>query len=383
MRLLDRYLLRELLIPLGYCLGGFLIFWISFDLFSELEEFQENGLGAVDIARYYLVKTPELLVVVMPIALLLALLYALTHHARYNELVAIRAAGISLWRLSAAYLIIGCVFSLALFALNELWVPRTAELTQAMLRYEQKGVLIDEQGRWFSNLNFRNARDGRIWNIGGFNLDTYEMRNPQIAWKLEDESRRSLLAQRAVRSNDAWVFFEVQEIIYPPMGKVDPATGKTNQFDPIMTNAPVLVVPEFSETPEQIKSEIKISRLSSIEASKEPQLSLSDIANYLRLHPELSARDYALLHTQYHARLAWPWTCLVVVLIALPFGALSGRRNVFVGVASSIFICFAFFILLRFGLTLGTGARLPPVVAAWLPNALFAAGGIALTARVR
>ena len=73
MRLLDRYLLRELLSPLGYCLGGFLIFWISFDLFTELSDLQENKLRVGDIIEYYLVKSPEFLVEVLPIALLLAL----------------------------------------------------------------------------------------------------------------------------------------------------------------------------------------------------------------------------------------------------------------------------------------------------------------------
>ena len=54
MRLLDRYLLRELLIPLGYCLCGFLLFWITSDLFVTLGEFQKKGLVARDIAEYYL-----------------------------------------------------------------------------------------------------------------------------------------------------------------------------------------------------------------------------------------------------------------------------------------------------------------------------------------
>src|SRR4026207_26710 len=82
MRLLDRYLLRELLVPLGYCLGGFLVFWVSFDLLSQLDEFQEKKLRVLDLAEYYLVKMPDLLLIVMPVALLLALLYALTNHAR-------------------------------------------------------------------------------------------------------------------------------------------------------------------------------------------------------------------------------------------------------------------------------------------------------------
>lgn len=47
MRILDRYLLRELLIPFGYCLGGFWIFWMAFDLFAEMSEFQRNGCSRV------------------------------------------------------------------------------------------------------------------------------------------------------------------------------------------------------------------------------------------------------------------------------------------------------------------------------------------------
>src|SRR5258707_3323171 len=133
MRLLDRYLLRELLIPLAYCLCGFLIFWVFSDLFSQMAEFQRKKLVAHDIIAYYLVSTPEFLVVVVPIALLLALLYALTNHARHHEITAIRAAGVSLWRLCLPYLAVGFVASLALFALNELWVPQSVAAAEQIL----------------------------------------------------------------------------------------------------------------------------------------------------------------------------------------------------------------------------------------------------------
>ncbi len=91
-----------------------------------------------------------------------------------------------------------------------------------------------------------------------------------------------------------------------------------------------------------------------------------------RLHPQLAPADYTWLHTKLHGRLAAPWTCLVVVVIAIPFGAASGRRNVFFGVAGSVFICFAYFILLQLGLALGTGGYLPPWVAAWFPTSRLA-----------
>ena len=74
MRLHDRYLFRELLTPLAYCLGGFLVFWISFFFFTELEHLREANLRLLDTLEYAAAKLPEFLVLVLPIALLLALL---------------------------------------------------------------------------------------------------------------------------------------------------------------------------------------------------------------------------------------------------------------------------------------------------------------------
>ncbi|MBI4323910.1 MAG: LptF/LptG family permease [Chloroflexi bacterium] len=371
MRLLDRYLLRELLIPLAYCLSGFLIFWMAFDLFSQLSDFQQKNLRAGDIAQYYLVKTPELLVIVLPIALLLGVLYALTNHARHNELTAIRVAGISLWRSSLPYLSVGLLFSLFLFALNEWWLPNSVEKAERILSRRLPGGSGDGAGQWEYNLHFRNAREGRIWSIGAYHLKTYEMKNPHVEWNLPDGSSRHLIAKQAVRTNGCWTFLDVQQITYPP----------GSEFDIVRIQTNAVSAPEFSETPEEIKIQVKFNHLNSIDAAKRPKLSLQE-SLYLRAHLQLNRQDRALVETQLHARLAEPWTCLVVVLIALPFGAASSGRNIFVGVASSLLICFGFFILLRFGLALGTGGYIPAWLAAWFPNIFFAGMGFYLARRL-
>jgi len=90
-----------------------------------------------------------------------------------------------------------------------------------------------------------------------------------------------------------------------------------------------------------------------------------------------------MLMTQFHGRIAQPWTCVVVVLMALPFGAMTGKRNVFTGVAGSVAICFFYFVLLRWGLALGTSGHIPPVLAAWLPNTVFAATGLGIVLKLR
>lgn len=370
---MDRYLLREVLIPLGYCLGGFLVFWITFDLINELQSFQERQLLPRDIVEYYLVRVPELLVTIMPVALLLALLYALANHARHHEITAIRAAGVSLWRACAVYLGVGVLFSAALLVMNEFWVPDANEAANAVL-IRREPVRPNSPGpEWKLNLAFSNEPERRQWIIGAFQRETGEMRAPNFFWTLPDGSRRQLSANRAFYSEGQWEFHDVREFIY---------TNNVALPIELRTNS-VLAMPELTETPEQIRSEIKFAELSNLSAAKRPRLSLREIRDYQRLHPTLPPRDAAKLETQFHGRLAEPWTCLVVVLIAIPFGAPSGRRNVFVGVAASIFIAFSYVLLLQFSMAAGTGNYLPGWLAAWLPNVVFAAIGALLIQRVR
>lgn len=374
MRLLDRYLLRELLVPLGYCLGGFLIFWVASDLFTELGSLQEHKMRVGDVAEYYLVRAPEFLVVVLPVALLLALLYTLTNLARHHEITAIRAAGVSLWRLAVPYFAVGFAASVVLFAMNELWVPDSEDQAQLIKDRRLQTRQTQAERHLIRNLGFTNARDGRRWQVGVFNEETAEMFNPQVAWAQPDGSSRWIFAERAMRSNGVWTFFNVKE--YTAGAGANAALIPGEQ-----TN--VLTLVEFTETPDEIRSEIKISKRLSLRKARRADLPLSEILDYLRLHPNPNRSDRFWLHTKLHGRLAAPWTCLVVVLMALPFGAMSGRRNIFVGVASSIVICFAYFTLMQLGLALGTGGYVPAWLAAWFPNLTFGTIGLCLTARVR
>ena len=370
MRLLDRFLLRELVIPLAYCLGGFLMFWIFIQLIDDLSRLQRLHLWASDVVEYYLVLLPETLVTVLPIALLLALLYALTHHSRHHEVTAMRAAGISLWRICAPYFVLGIVFSVLTFWLNEKFAPDAKERAEEI---ETRRTRVDSNPRIIRGLNFRNARDNRFWTIGSYNPDTTQMTDPQIESRYLDGSRRTLLARSGIYTNNSWRFAHVQVLAYA-------APGMTNYIPPVHTN---LFFPlDITETPSDIQVQIKFSKLNAAIASKRPQLSLDEI-KYLESHLDLNKRDSAILETQLHARLAEPWKSLVVVLIAVPVGAASGRRNVFIGVAASIFICFGYYIVQRVGLALATADIIPSVVGAWLPNALFGGAGLCLTHRVK
>jgi len=364
MRLLDRYLLGELLVPLLYCLAGFQIFWTAFDVFSHLDDYQ--SLGWAQIGSIYLLKTPELLSTVLPIALLLALLYTLTHLARANELVAMRAAGVSLARISLPFFGVAFVTGGFLFALTEFIAPQATAKAELMKKSGSKEV-----GEWMRNLDFRDDRLRQFWHIKKYNPVTGEMEQPSVDWT-QDNVRTVVDAARGAWTNGSWVFYSAERKTYSPA---------TNDLPTSVIETNILVGNKLGGSPEQLRAEIRIAQLDQLRAAKHLQLSLLEILEYKKLHPDMKTSKAPMILTQFHGRIAQPFTCLVVVLMALPFGISGGRRNAFVGVAGSVGICFLYFILMRWGLALGTAGHLPAVFAAWLPNMAFTATGLILLRR--
>ena len=377
MRLLDRYLLRELLVMLGFCLGGLLIAYIAFDLISGLNRFQEQDLRAGDVVDLYVAKLPAILVFVMPITLLIALLYVLTNHARHNELTAMRAAGVSLWRICLPYLAVGFLLSVAVFIMNEVWVPDSqAKQEEIMNRHKHKPDSANAAVQTI--LGFDNARDGRKWSVGSYDFRSNIMTNVKVDWR-EQGTNWSIRAERAELLEGVWTFGGNGNYpVYVLEG--DASTGFQN-IQWLQTNR--LAMPQFTETPRQFANEAKFNRRLGTLTAETAEVPISELLDFLRVHQDISQKYRWWLHTQLQARFAQPWRCLVVVLIAIPFGAASGRRNIFMGVAGSIVICFVYFVLLQMGLALGTGGYLPEWVAAWLPNAVFGLAGFWLMLRVR
>ena len=384
MRMLDRSLLRELLVPLFYCLMGFQVFWLAFDLYSHLDEYRDVGLSSSQVTQLCLMKLPELLTTVLPVALLLALLYTLTNHARHNELMAMRAAGVSLWRICLPYLAVGIVFGGLMFGVTEILGPRAsvraAELggnaDPSKIASDWRGPINTVRGAGAARQSIENAR---------FNLKTGEMTGFVAELATVDGERIKFLpydiGTRAEWELNGWMFYRVLRQIYPK-GSDFPQEEKL--LDAVHLEA-------LRITPAHLRERLRIQDLhrkfevDKNKIGKHLLFTVAELRDFKQAHPDLKPGDplYAQINTQLHGRLAQPWMCVVVVLIAMPFGAFFGRRSAYVGVAASVVLCLAYFILFRVGLALGTGGKLSPMAAAWLPNAIFAVVGICLSWRLR
>jgi lipopolysaccharide export system permease protein len=286
-----------------------------------------------------------------------------------------RAAGVSLWRLCAPYFGIGLLASAALFALNEFCAPRTADVAeQILIRRTQRHLSAEERHQIRNPPMIVNSRERRWWMIGIYNEATGEMTKPLVKWHRPDGVWQSIDADRAVRNNGVWTFY----------GNVRQMIESTNSLPWRPPPVPRLSMPGFSETPDEIRSQISIlERFGHQSRTHRADVPIQEIWNYLRLFPNPEPAMRSWLDTKLHGRFAGPCTCLIVVFIGVPFAAASGRRNVFVGVAASISIFFVYYILQQLGFAFGEVGRAPAWLAAWLPNLIFGIAGSCMMIRVR
>lgn len=372
MRLIDRYLLRDFLFWLAVFFAGFLMIWIAFDLGLDPHRFQQAHLRGKDFVEYYFYKSADFIPIALPVAILLATLYVITNHARYNEITAIRAAGVSLVRLCMPYFAAGFTLSALLFAFNEYFAPHAGDMAEEILirRVDPTAKAQYYLTHNFAFVNYGVGGKPHKWTAAVYNSETHEMTAPLITWPTSNGMDLSISANTARWTNHMWV---LSDNVIKTLG----VTTRLPVTDPV-------ALPELPETPAQIQSDIKVNKYRSITSkTRRADIPLADIVNYLRFHPNPDRKTRNWLFTKLHGRFAGPFACLVVVIVAIPFSARSGRRNIFVGVAASIFIFFVYFVLQQVGLTFGETGWMPSWFGAWFPNLFFGVGGLFLMSRVR
>lgn len=353
--------------PFGFCLSAFFILWTGNDLFNEMARFQAEGLGMAGIAKYYFLKSPEFMATVVPVALLFGMLFALSRHARYNEIIAARAAGISIWRLAFPYYVVGILSGVIIFLANNVWLADGAQRASELIG----GKHIPEAQKVINQWVFVNDTDQRNWEAKSYNRETGHLLIGGFDWK-KDDRWHQVKAEEAFYTNGVWRF---ERVLYREFDVGEEPPGAVPKEFMEFT--------DFSENPERIESEIRVKTMDLKRASKKVRFTMAEIREYLDQHPNLRGREYYMMHTQKHALLSMPWTSLVVVIIAIPFGTLNARKNLFAGFAGTVAICFTYFILNRLGLVLGTSGQVAPWMGAWLANIVFIVGGMFVTWKLR
>ena len=362
-KLIDRYLTRSFLQPLVYCLLAFIILFLAYDLSTNLDTFFDREISVDNIIRYYIYQIPIVFSLTMPFTTLLALLYCLGNLSRTNEIIAMRASGITLFRIIRSYLIIGFIMFLITFVLSELFVPRARRLSiQIMPASSSKESLLSSQTPGEQSITFYNMKDDRQWVIGYVSNTFHNVTITQFTHSKSQRVRMSLEAREAEYVQGyGWWFYDVTEIPYFPDGTPKPALKR----DKIHAS-------NFSETPAEILSD-------------KYEVSLMDYTDMLKAikHKEIATDKYNKIRTELYNRISTPFACFVFVLLAAPFGIFHTRAGMMKGVLISIALCLLYYIFNAFLINLGKDGVLPPVFAAWTGNVIFIVFGGYLLYRMR
>jgi len=356
MRLLDRYILRNFLQAYLYCIAGFISIWLIFDVSDNISTFLDEHLSFTRVAHYYFTQIPQVMVVLLPVSLLLALLFCLGRMSRANEIVSMLTAGISVPRVLVPLIAMGILTSLGCAALNYSLAPH-ADLARRSFEEETHS---QKKEKGIVGQIFRNRTDNRTWFIQQFRPGTNEFHNVQILQQDEhDNITRDYLVSRAVYRPQAkaWELEKLKIVDFDATGNI-----KTDQH----FNS--LVIKDWNETP---------FRLASANFRAET-LSIPELRDYLHFNDDFPDTLLAPFLTHFQYRIALPWSCLVVVFIAAPLGIGYSRRGIVANVAAAILLVFAMNFLTHLFLALGEGERVPPFIAAWTPNIVFATIGLYL-----
>jgi lipopolysaccharide export system permease protein len=357
-RILDKYLLREFAWPLLYCFDAFAMLMIVIDLFDRLGEFIEYHARLTTVVHYYLIKFPEFAVLILPMALLLGLLFCLANLAKYNELIAMRASGISLARIAVPLLAIGMLATVVMFAVDELFVPHAREKAEA-LRASVKGKARPDV---LDNFFFANSVERRDWHASHFDTRQSEMDAVEVHTRKEDGAPElDVYAENARWIDRQWRFFNAD--VYDH-----------RETPPSIVRVTETNFPAFKEAPGRL----------AVEGKSPDELTTRELRRYIRTERSVNhLTNLAKYEVEFQARYAKPFTCLIVVLMGIPLGMRVSRSGPLLGVGTALTLVVVFYFLNNITLALGGGGRIPPVVAAWTTNAIFAGVGLVLLARAR
>jgi lipopolysaccharide export system permease protein len=341
------YLLREFFRMFGLCLASFIILWELIDVFVEKADRMFGEYGTVElVTQYLLFSIPPILYYMIPATVLLATLLTLSLMSKNNEILALRAGGVNLYRLLIPLLTIGAIMSVLLFFLNEKINPycqtKSKEIWDYQLKGEQRKMLDKRENLWSYDGNkfFR----AELFVPERFLMTGLELIEVDESFKL----RRKTTAQRAYWDGKRWVAVGLQEIAFNTDGSVDYLTKNADILD----------------------AGVYFGDLSDIQLTTE-EMNRDQLGRYIKkLRRE--GFDTTPYLVDYHLKLAFPLVAIIMVLAGFPFAIRSGR---FGGVATGIFFGFvvgvSYWVLMGTMQSIGHSGTIPPLVAAWFPNIFF------------
>jgi len=351
-RTIQQYVVREYLKIFGLTLSSLTLIYVIVLFFQKVDTFIKYRAPFVLIFEYLLYKVPEAAFQwTLPYAVLLATLLSLGMLSRHSEITAMKAGGISLYRITLPLLFIAFLLSFFSFLGNEHLVPLTNQKVRYLLDVKVKR---EAPSSFFKNYKIWYHSDHRIFNIQlldpekkilkGFTLYQFDNQFRCIqridAREVKWEGGKWWLSDGAVRDFDK-------------SGSI-----RTTRFEEM----------EYA-LQEHWESFQTIERRSG-------EMSYTELRHYIR-KIQASGYDATRYLVDLYSKYSYPLLNLIMVLIGVPFALKTGRSGgVALSIGISVLIGFAYGVTFYIFLSFGKSGVLSPLLSSWTPTLLFGLAGI-------
>lgn len=346
MSILDRYLVKEIFKHFGFVLAAAIVIYISIDFFENIDNFMSAGLPLSRIIEFLQLKLPLIIAQITPVGILLAVLITFGLMNKNNEIIALKSGGLSVYYFLRPIFTLGLLFTSLLFFLSEIIVPITISKANQIYRVEVKKYAVTsvQKNIWFkghrtiSHISYFNPRDKTI---SGVTLNFFDQ-----GFRLT----RRVDAARGEFKQGRWVFYDFME---------QELNEKTGSYDVKFHNEGV---EEIDFVPEDLKRVAKNSE----------EMSFKDLYYYI-LDVEAEGYDATPYRVDFHSKFAIPVACLIVCIIGTGLTLGKGtRQGLSVSITYGMVVIFLYWVCQSFCQSLGYGGILPPFIAAWAANFIFA-----------
>lgn len=354
-RLLDTYVASEFARIFLVTLIGFPIFTVLISLTDNLDKYLSRNIPWKSIALASFYNSAEQVFFVIPAAVLFATLFSIGAFSRHSEITAAKASGISFQRMVAPVFVLAALAAILAYAVGEI-VPY-ANQRRAELLGERE--IRPQSVRY--NFIYR-ADGGRTYAIGELNSPRSLMKDVQIEREGTGPEFPGyfLTATGAAFDQQHWTLQNGSLRLF-----LDNDREVAFTFNQMRQKA-------LTEKPEDLLSEPKAPE----------QMNYQELGHYVTTL-ERSGSDANKLKVERALKIAIPLTCVVIALFGAPLGVTGNRSGAAYGVAVGLATTVVFLMAVQIAKAVGAGGVLPPLVAAWTPNAIFGIAGLVLIARAR
>lgn len=361
MKILTKYIVKQFILYLLLSIAAFSVLILIVDIFDNIGNLLKNPVPFDLVVLFFLSKLPYVLFLTLPMAVMLATFISLGLMGRNLETIAMMSGGVSHVFIIRPVLIVAALLSIVSYLGNEYVVPKANSYNQYVKDVKIKKKQIGPGVQY---------RLDKIWVRNGntiYNIDRFIPQDSTIEgitiYTFDDgfQLKKRVIAERALWKDGRWVFYNVVENEF----------AGTSSFSSMKYPIRYLAI---SETPDDFKIAFEKN------AEKMSYRELSIYAANL----EKKGYDITRYKVDLQAKLSYPLVCLIMSLIATPFALIVGRKGgLGTGVVITVCIGYLYWVIFSLCVALGHGGTLPPVVAAWAANVLFAIGGGYLLLTIR